>query len=128
MPTIAFGDQVWDAADPIFEEDEGHFRVEDIVTVVEHEHVKETDLEVDTIDANEQLGFDADERVYLPAAQILRLLGFGEVRLMTNNPNKVSALSNCGIVVEERVPHAFPSNEHNESYLRTKAARGGHVF
>jgi GTP cyclohydrolase II len=82
----------------------------------------------DTIDANEQLGFDADERVYLPAAQILRLLGFGEVRLMTNNPNKVSALSNCGIVVEERVPHAFPSNEHNESYLRTKAARGGHVF
>ena len=82
----------------------------------------------DTIDANEQLGFDADERVYLPAAQILRLLGFGQVRLMTNNPNKVSALSNCGIVVEERVPHAFPSNEHNESYLRTKAARSGHVF
>ena len=53
MPTIAFGDQVWDAADPIFEEDEGHFRVEDIVTVVEHEHVKETDLEVDTIDADD---------------------------------------------------------------------------
>jgi GTP cyclohydrolase II len=82
----------------------------------------------DTIDANEQLGFDADERVYLPAAQILRLLGFSKVRLMTNNPSKVSALSNCGIKVEERVPHAFPSNEHNESYLRTKAARGGHVF
>ena len=82
----------------------------------------------DTMDANEQLGFDADERVYLPAAQILRLLGFARVRLLTNNPSKVSALSNCGIVVEERVPHAFPSNEHNESYLRTKAARGGHVF
>ncbi|MFQ5764803.1 MAG: GTP cyclohydrolase II [Rhodospirillales bacterium] len=82
----------------------------------------------DTIDANEQLGFDADERVYLPGAQILRLLGFDRVRLMTNNPAKVQALSNCGITVEERVPHAFPSNKHNESYLRTKAARGGHVF
>ncbi len=82
----------------------------------------------DTMDANEQLGFDADERVYLPAAQILRLLGFSRVRLMTNNPGKVSALANFGIVVEERVPHAFPSNEHNETYLRTKAARSGHVF
>ncbi len=82
----------------------------------------------DTMDANEQLGFDADERVYLPAAQILRLLGFTRVRLMTNNPDKVSALANCGIAVEERVPHAFPSNKHNEDYLRTKAVRGGHVF
>lgn len=82
----------------------------------------------DTIDANEQLGFDADERVYLPAAKILRLLGFERVRLMTNNPDKVTALAHCGIIVEERVPHTFPSNEHNETYLRTKAARGGHIF
>jgi len=82
----------------------------------------------DTMDANEQLGFDADERVYLPAAQILRQLGFTRVRLMTNNPDKVAALGACGIAVIERVPHAFPSNKHNESYLRTKAARGGHVF
>lgn len=82
----------------------------------------------DTIDANEQLGFDADERVYMPAAQILRLLGFDRVRLMTNNPGKVSALANCGIAVEERVSHTFPSNEHNETYLRTKAARSGHIF
>jgi len=82
----------------------------------------------DTMDANEQLGFDADERVYLPAAQILRQLGFTRVRLMTNNPDKVTALGDCGIAVEERVPHAFPSNKHNESYLRAKAARGGHVF
>ncbi len=82
----------------------------------------------DTMDANEQLGFDADERVYLPAARILRLLGFQKVRLMTNNPVKVSALETCGIAVDERVPHAFPSNKHNESYLRTKQARGGHVF
>ncbi|PIW28059.1 MAG: GTP cyclohydrolase II [Rhodospirillales bacterium CG15_BIG_FIL_POST_REV_8_21_14_020_66_15] len=82
----------------------------------------------DTIDANEQLGFDADERVYLPAAQMLRLLGFGAVRLLTNNPEKVAALERCGIAVAERVPHAFPSNEHNESYLRTKASRAGHLF
>jgi len=82
----------------------------------------------DTMDANEQLGFDADERVYLPAAQILRLLGFARVRLMTNNPDKVYSLANCGIVIEERVAHAFPANKHNEEYLRTKAVRGGHVF
>ena len=82
----------------------------------------------DTMDANEQLGFDADERVYLPAAKILRLLGFERVRLMTNNPDKVTGLANCGITVEERVPHTFPSNQHNETYLRTKAARGGHIF
>ncbi len=82
----------------------------------------------DTIDANEQLGFDADERVYLPAAQILRQLGFERVRLMTNNPDKVAALGHCGIIVEERVAHTFPANKHNETYLKTKAARSGHVF
>lgn len=82
----------------------------------------------DTLDANEQLGFDADERVYLPAAEMLRQLGFGSVRLMTNNPDKVSALSRCGIRVDERVPHSFPTNRHNEAYLKTKAVRGGHLF
>ncbi len=82
----------------------------------------------DTMDANEQLGFDADERVFLPAAHMLRHLGFERVRLMTNNPQKVAALAHCGIAVEERVPHAFPTNRHNEVYLRTKAARGGHLF
>jgi len=82
----------------------------------------------DTMDANEQLGFDADERFYLPAALMLRDLGFTRVRLMTNNPEKVDALSRYGVVVEERVQHAFPSNEHNEAYLHTKAVRGGHLF
>ena len=82
----------------------------------------------DTMDANEQLGFDADERVYLPAARMLRALGFDRVRLMTNNPGKVTALSRCGVGVEERVAHAFPSNKHSETYLRTKAVRGGHHF
>jgi GTP cyclohydrolase II len=82
----------------------------------------------DTMDANEQLGFDADERVYLPAAQMLRQLGFERVCLLTNNPAKVAGLGRCGIIVEERVPHAFPSNQHNETYIRTKAGRGGHLF
>ncbi|MEK9754554.1 MAG: GTP cyclohydrolase II [Rhodospirillaceae bacterium] len=82
----------------------------------------------DTMDANEQLGFDADERIYLPAAQMLRLLGFDKVRLMTNNPLKVDALTSCGVQVAERVAHSFPSNKHNEHYLKTKATRGGHIM
>jgi GTP cyclohydrolase II len=82
----------------------------------------------DTLDANEQLGFDADERVYLPAAVMLRQLGIAAVRLLTNNPDKVAALTRCGIAVAERVPHAFPSNRHNEVYMRTKAERSGHLF
>ena len=82
----------------------------------------------DTMDANEQLGFDADERVYLPAARMLCDLGFTRVRLMTNNPEKVDALSRYGVVIEEWVQHAFPSNKHNEAYLRAKAVRGGHLF
>jgi GTP cyclohydrolase II len=86
------------------------------------------DRGADTAEANEQLGFDADERIYLPAAGMLRQLGFARVRLLTNNPHKVAALARCGITVEERVPHAFPSNGHNDFYLATKAARFGHRF
>lgn len=82
----------------------------------------------DTLEANEQLGFEADERVYVPAAQMLRHLGFDRVRLLTNNPGKVDGLARCGILVEERVPHAFPTNRHNEIYMRTKAGRGGHLL
>jgi GTP cyclohydrolase II len=84
------------------------------------------DAGLDTFDANEQLGFDADERVYLPAAEMLRQLGFTRVRLLTNNPEKVAALTRCGIAVAERVPHVFPANGHNERYLRSKATRSGH--
>jgi GTP cyclohydrolase II len=86
------------------------------------------DAGFDTLDANEQLGFDADERLYLPAAEMLRQLGFGTVRLLTNNPEKVAALERYGIRVAERVPHVFPSNGHNERYLRTKATRSGHFL
>ncbi|MEZ5830796.1 MAG: GTP cyclohydrolase II [Dongiaceae bacterium] len=82
----------------------------------------------DTLEANLQLGFGADERVYQPAAEMLRQLGFTAVRLLTNNPEKMSGLEQCGIRVVERVPHIFPSNEHNTQYLVTKARRFGHMF
>jgi GTP cyclohydrolase II len=82
----------------------------------------------DTIDANEQLGFDADERIYAPAATILDRMGIKRVRLMTNNPAKISDLERFGVEVVTRVPHSFPANGHNESYLRTKALRSGHLL
>ena len=86
------------------------------------------DRGADTMEANEQLGFDADERVYLPAAAMLRALGLEQVNLLTNNPDKMAALERCGIKVASRVPHAFPSNRHNESYLDTKVRKFGHLF
>jgi GTP cyclohydrolase II len=86
------------------------------------------DAGFDTVDANEQLGFDADERVYLPAAEMLRQLGFDTIRLLTNNPEKMAALERYGIRVVERVPHVFPANGHNERYLQTKATRSGHLL
>ena len=75
-----------------------------------------------------RLGFDADERDFLPAAEMLRLLGFSQVRLLTNNPDKVAGLEACGITVCEQVAHAFPANVHNEFYLRTKKDRSGHLL
>ena len=86
------------------------------------------DAGADTLEANEQLGFEADERDFAPAAEMLRQLGIGAVRLMTNNPAKVAALEAEGIVVAERVAHAFAANDHNHRYLRTKAQRAGHLF
>ena len=82
----------------------------------------------DTIDANEQLGFDADERIYAPAATMLARMGIKRVRLMTNNPQKIAQLERYGIEVAERVAHSFPANGHNENYLRTKAERAGHLL
>ena len=86
------------------------------------------DSGADTAEANRQLGFEADERIYLPAAEMLRQLGYQQVRLLTNNPAKVEGLRRCGVAVTERVPHVFPSNGHNERYLATKVARLGHVM
>jgi GTP cyclohydrolase II len=82
----------------------------------------------DTIDANARLGFEADERLYGIAARMLALLGYKSVRLLTNNPGKVAGLKQAGVKVVGRVKHAFPDNEHNRAYLRTKAQRAGHLF
>lgn len=82
----------------------------------------------DTMEANERLGFEADERLYGIAARMLHMLGYKFVRLLTNNPEKVKALEAEGIAVSERVPHKFPENVHNSDYLRTKARKAGHLF
>lgn len=86
------------------------------------------DTGFDTIEANERLGFEPDERIFAPAAHMLRQLGFRSIRLMTNNPEKVGALADYGVEVTERVAHQFPSNAHNELYLATKAKRSGHYL
>ena len=80
------------------------------------------------MEANERLGFESDERLYGIAARMLAILGYGSVRLMTNNPGKVQALKAAGIDVVERVPHAFPATAHNRDYLRTKAEKSGHLL
>ena len=82
----------------------------------------------DTFDANEALGFDADERVFLPAAEMLRQLGIARVRLLTNNPRKVEALNQAGVEVVDRVGHAFPANGHSAAYLQAKRDRAGHLL
>ena len=82
----------------------------------------------DTLEANERLGFQTDERLYDIAARMLTLLGYNAVKLMTNNPEKIRALEAAGIRVAERVPHSFPDNVHNRDYLRAKADKGGHLL
>lgn len=80
----------------------------------------------DTVDANTRLGFAIDARDFSVAARMLSLLSIGEVRLLTNNPNKVQGLEKAGIKVTERLPIILPSNPHNEHYLATKRDRTGH--
>jgi GTP cyclohydrolase II len=80
----------------------------------------------DTVDANVRLGFAIDARDFGVAARMLDLLGIKAVRLLTNNPAKVSGLEAQGIAVAERLPLALPSNPHNERYLATKRDRTGH--
>jgi GTP cyclohydrolase II len=86
------------------------------------------DRGLDTVDANQRLGFADDERDYGHAAAMLRALGVGEVRLLTNNPNKVKGLEAAGIRVAERVAHQMPANPHNADYLSTKRKRSGHLL
>ena len=82
----------------------------------------------DTVDANHRLGFATDERVFIPAAAMLRQLGISAVQLMTNNPDKVSQLGKFGIDVQKRVPLALEANPHNAAYLATKRDKTGHLL
>ncbi len=82
----------------------------------------------DTVDANERLGFLSDERIFEPAAQMLKKMGYNNVNLLTNNPDKVRGLEDCDITVSKRISHKFPSNTHNDFYLRTKQKRSGHLL
>jgi GTP cyclohydrolase II len=86
------------------------------------------DCGLDTVDANQHLGFEPDERSYRAAAVMLRHLGIDRVRLLTNNPAKVDALAREGVSVVERIPRATASNRHNLGYLSTKASRSGHLL
>ena len=82
----------------------------------------------DTVDANIHLGFDPDERDYGVGAQILRELGVGKIRLLTNNPVKRVGLEGYGLEIVENVPIEITPNEYNERYLHTKKDRMGHTL
>jgi GTP cyclohydrolase II len=86
------------------------------------------DRGLDTLDANRALGWGADERNFLVAATMLEAVGIRQVRLLTNNPDKLSALSACGVQVAGREPHAYAPNGVNDRYLATKAERFGHLL
>ena len=86
------------------------------------------DRGADTVEANAHLGFGADLRDYGVAVEILQNLGVKQMRLMTNNPHKLNALTQAGLVVTERVPIECGRNPHNDSYLATKAGKLGHLL
>jgi len=89
-------------------------------------HLQEHGL--DTVEANERLGFRADERDYGVGAQILLDLGVRKMRLMTNNPKKLYGLEGFGLEVVERVPIALPPNRENARYLEAKRTKLGHLL
>jgi GTP cyclohydrolase II len=86
------------------------------------------DSGLDTVEANERLGFKADHREFGLPAEILKTLGVLQVRLLSNNPDKVAALERGGIKVVERVPCEVSPSVHAEEYLKTKKEKLGHLF
>lgn len=86
------------------------------------------DQGLDTVEANLALGFRDDERDYAVAAHMIQSLTLHSVRLMTNNPLKMTELARLGVRVAGRVPHLIPPNPYNRFYLETKASRSGHFI
>jgi GTP cyclohydrolase II len=86
------------------------------------------DQGADTVEANEQLGFEADMRGYALPGAILRFFGLRAVRLMSNNPEKIAALERAGVTVTERVPCLVAPMDSTEDYLRTKKEKMGHLL
>lgn len=86
------------------------------------------DQGLDTVEANERLGFKADHRDFTLPAEILKALGIRQVRLLSNNPDKVEALENAGVRVVERVPCEVDASPHAQEYLKTKREKLGHLF
>lgn len=86
------------------------------------------DSGLDTVEANQKLGFAADLREYGVAAHMLRALGITQVRLLTNNPEKIARLNQCGVSVVAREPLQIPLTGSNSAYLKTKKAKLGHLL
>jgi GTP cyclohydrolase II len=86
------------------------------------------DAGLDTVEANERLGFRADHRDFALPSQILKALAVSQVRLLSNNPDKVEALERAGVEVVERVPCEVTPSPHAEEYLKTKREKLGHLF
>lgn len=86
------------------------------------------DSGLDTVEANERLGFKADHRDFALPAEMLKALGVTKVRLLSNNPEKVEALERAGVEVVERVPCEVEPSPHAEEYLKTKREKLGHIL
>lgn len=83
---------------------------------------------LDTVEANEKLGFPADLRDYGIGAQILKDLGLQKLRLLTNNPRKIAGLQGYELEIVERVPLQMPTKQENKTYLQTKVTKLGHLL
>jgi 3,4-dihydroxy 2-butanone 4-phosphate synthase/GTP cyclohydrolase II len=86
------------------------------------------DSGLDTVEANQELGFPSDMRTYGVAAEILHHLGIGSVNLITNNPRKLDALRQHGIKISSRIPILIEPNDHNRHYLKVKGDKLNHLF
>ena len=86
------------------------------------------DSGLDTVEANQRLGFKADHRDFTLPAEMLKTLGITQVRLLSNNPDKVKALERAGVRVVERIPCEVQASPHAEEYLKTKKEKLGHLF